>query len=319
MRPTDPSWLRPLGATGLTTSAVIAGGGPIGGQPHIFGYDVPAERGIAVVERLLASPITVIDTSNGYTDGESERRIGQAIARAGGLPDGHWIATKVDPRDGDFSGDRVRASVAESRERLGLDRLPLVQLHDPENFAFEELTAPGGAVDALVELKQSGAVGAIGVAGGSTPVLERYLDLGVFDVLLTHNRYTLVDRGADALIGSAHERGVAVLNAAVLGGGFLTDPSERERYGYRPAGEATRNAAIAMKELCDERGVELSAVATAFSLRDARIAATVIGFSRPERIEATLAAAELTDLPDEFWERIDALVPPASSFLDAAA
>ena len=316
MRTTDDGWLRPLGSTGLTTSAIVAGGGPIGGQPEIFGYDVPAARAIPLVEALLASPINVIDTSNGYTDGESERRIGAGIANVGGLPDGHWIATKVDPKSGDFSGERVRASVAESRERLGLDHLPLVHLHDPEGWPFEELTGPGGAVEALVDLKRDGAVGSIGVAGGHTPTLERYLDFGVVDVLLTHNRFTLVDRGADDLIARAHEAGVAVANAAVLGGGFLTEPATQQKYGYGPVTDETRRSAIAMQQVCAEHGVELSAAAMLFSLRDPRIAMTVVGFSRPERIPAILQAVA-DDLPDEFWERVDALVPPRSVFLDA--
>src|SRR5664280_3377302 len=156
--PGSPTWMRPLGSTGLQVSAVCAGGSPLGSMPKLYGRDVSADEGVATVREVLQSPIRVLDTSNGYSDGASERRIGAAIAASGALPGGFVVATKVDARGRDYSGDRVGASVAESRERLGLDFLPLVHLHDPENFDFDEIAAPGGAVDALVSLKESGEV-----------------------------------------------------------------------------------------------------------------------------------------------------------------
>ena len=162
-------------------------------MPRLYGRDVSSDEGVATAYAVLQSPIRFIDTSNGYSDSESERRIGEAIAASGGLPDRFVVATKVDARGRDYSGDRVRASVAESRERLGLDYLPLVHLHDPENFDFDEIVAPGGAVDALVGLKEAGQVGSIGLAAAPSR-RWRYLALGVFDVLLVHNRWTLLDR-----------------------------------------------------------------------------------------------------------------------------
>ena len=149
--PDSQTWLRPLGSTGLQVSAVSAGGGPLGGMPELFGYDTPEDQGIQVVLALLASPIRVIDTANGYSDGRSEHRIGVAIARAG-LGD-MLIATKVDAAGGDFSGRRVRDSVAESRARLGLDHLPLVYLHDPEFHPDAGFDQPGGAIEALLALR----------------------------------------------------------------------------------------------------------------------------------------------------------------------
>ena len=137
------------------------------------------------------------------------------------MPEGVVIATKVDPSGRDYSADRVRASVAESRERLGIDQLPLVHLHDPESFDFAEMSAPGGPVEALVQLRDAGEVGAIGLAGGRVQEIAKYLDLGVFDVLLVHNRWTLVDRSAGPLLDEAVRQGMGILNAAVYGGGIL--------------------------------------------------------------------------------------------------
>jgi len=230
-------WLRPLGGTGLTVSAVTAGGSPLGSMPRLYGREVSATEGTDTVTAVLHSAIRTIDTSNGYSDGESERRIGAAVAAAGGLPEGVTVITKVDVKGRDYSGDRVRVSVDESRARLGLDHLPLVHLHDPEFHDFDALTAPGGAVDALVGLKESGVVGAIGLAGGRVQVMARYLALGVFDALLVHNRWTLLDRSAGDLLAQAQDRGLALINAAVYGGGMLAASSvaPAATYGYRPA------------------------------------------------------------------------------------
>jgi len=315
--PGSPTWTRPLGSTGRTVTAVCLGGSPLGSIPRLYGRDVSADEGVATARALLDSPIRCLDTSNGYSDGESERRIGTAIAEAGGLPDDFVVMTKVDPKDGDYSGDRVRASVDESRERLGMDRLPLVHLHDPENFDFAELSAPGGAVDALVGLKESGVVGAIGLAGGRVQEIAKYLALGVFDVLLVHNRWTLLDRSARDLIAEAVDRGMGVLNAAVYGGGILAAPGSKEPlYGYRPAPPEILDAVAAMQAVCAEHGTDIRTAALQFSLRDPRFGSTVVGMSRPERIQATLDAAS-AELPNPLWDELEALLPPERVWLDA--
>lgn len=332
--PGSPTWTRPLGRTGLSLSAVCVGASPLGSMPRLYGRDVSRDEGVATVLAALGSPIRCLDTSNGYSDGESERRIGAGIAQAGGLPDDYVVITKVDPRDRDYSGDRVRASVDESRRRLGLDRLPLVHLHDPEGFPFDEMTAPGGAVDALVALRESGAVGSIGLAGGPVQEMARYLRLGVFDALLVHNRWTLLDRSAGDLLDEAVARGMGVLNAAVYGGGILAaggsggsagsgaapaapaGPAGPATYGYRPAPPETLAAVAAMQRVCTEHGTDLRTAALQFSLRDPRFTSTVVGMSRPSRIQDTLDAAS-RQLPDALWGELEELVPPERVWLDA--
>jgi D-threo-aldose 1-dehydrogenase len=285
-------------------------------MPETFGYDVPAESAIGLVRDVLRSPIRVIDTANGYSAGESERRIGEAVRRDGGLPEGHWIATKVDSLDGDYSGRRVRESIHESRSRLGLDHLPLVYLHDPEYALDQGLDAPGGAVDTLVSLKEEGVVGRLGLAGGTVAVMHRFLDLGVFDVVLTHNRYTLVDRSASELISRAHDAGLGVVNAAVLGGGLLADPTGRTTYCYRPASTETISAARALDGLCRDHGTDLATAALQFSLRDPRIHMSVVGLSKPSQLES-LWASVATELSTDFWLAVEALVPDAAHWLDS--
>lgn len=314
--PSSPEWIRPLGRTGLSVSAVTAGGGPIGGMPKLFGYDVAERQGIEVVRKLLHSPIRSIDTSNGYSDGKSERRIGIAIGEEGGLPDGFLVATKVDARDGDYSGRRVRESIKESRERLGLDHLALVYLHDPEFHDLDQFSQPGGTVEALVALRDEGVIGHLGVAGGHTPTLHRMLDLGVFEVVLTHSRLTLLDRGADELIDRAKEAGLGVANAAVLGGGLLAKRDVKPLYGFRPARPEILSAAAQLHDLADELGVSLPDAAVQLSLLDPRVDTTVVGFSKPGRIDALVASLD-DDISEQFWSRAAELMPDRRLWLDA--
>jgi len=309
--------LNPLGATGVEVSPVTLGGGPLGGMPENFGYDVAERDAIDLVRAVLGSDIRTIDTSNGYSGGRSEERIGRALAEAGGLPPDAVVITKVDPEGADYSGDRIRRSLAESAERLGIAPLPVVHLHDPEFHDFDEMTRPGGAVHALVAARDRGEIGHIGLAGGDVHQMERYIDLGVFEVLLVHNRWTLVDRSAGPLVERAHREGVAVVNAAVLGGGILADRTGRNtNYGYRPAPPATLAAVAEMRRVCERHGTDLATAAIRFSTRDSRFATTIVGISKIARIETTIQAAT-ADLPEELWEELESLVPPAENWLDA--
>jgi D-threo-aldose 1-dehydrogenase len=313
----NPDWLRPLGETGLVVSAIGAGGGPLGSMPETFGRAVIADEGVATVRRILAGPITFLDTSNAYGGGESERRIGRALAQVGGLPPGFVLATKVDAgADGSFDGARVRRSFEESMERLGLDRIQLLFLHDPEfAITFDEAMAPKGAVSELTRLKDESLAGVIGVAGGEIGMMRQFVETGAFDVLLTHSRYSLVDRSADDTITSARERGVAVVNAAVLGGGILAVGTSRStRYGYREASPETLAAITAIEEVCGAHNVPLAAAAMQFSQRDERISSTLVGFSRAERVDETMRLAEW-QIPEELWTEVERHVPPSGNWL----
>lgn len=314
MKIDSEAWRHELGATGLTVTALAVGTTALGGDPSRRSAATEAEA-IDTVSELLASPIDVLDTSNGYGAGESERLIGAAIAGFGGLPAGKVVVTKVDPMDGDYSGKRVRQSLLESLDRLGLDSLPLVHLHDPETHEFVDLTASGGAVDALVRLREEGVVGRIGLAGGPIPLMRRYLALGVFDVVLAHNRWTLVDRSAGPLFADADRLGIAVINAAVFGGGLLADPSRTTNYAYRPARRTTLDAVRRIDGVCTKWRVSIATAALQFSLLDPRIGMTVVGVSRPGRLPALLDAVE-QDLPAAFWDEVEAHLPASTDWLE---
>ncbi|SDY64904.1 aldo/keto reductase [Herbiconiux ginsengi] len=303
---------RPLGRTGILVPGIGIGGSPLGSSASLYGHGTAEDQGVATVTRVLSGPLGFLDTSNAYSAGESERRIGQAIASYGGLPDGFVLATKVDadPDTGRFDGDRVRRSFEESLSRLGVDRVPLLHLHDPEGFiSVEEASAPNGAIEALLQLKSEGAVDAIGVAGGQVSEMRKYVETGAFDVLLTHNRFTLVDRSAQRLIELASERGLGVINAAAFGGGILArTPRSGDKYAYGMGTEQQVRAASLMAAACDRYGVPIAAAALQFAASLPGIDSVLVGASRPERVDETIRLATL-DIPAELIEELDALTP----------
>jgi D-threo-aldose 1-dehydrogenase len=297
---------RALGSTGLDVTAVCVGGGPLGGMKAAFGYDTPEDRAVETVLAALDGPFRFLDTSAGYSEGASERRIGLALAQAGGLPSDVVLATKVDPdfETGAFDGPAVRRSIEGSLERLGVDRVDILHLHDPERITFDEAMAPGGAVEELIRIKDEGIAGNLGVAGGPTSLLSRFLDTGVFEVLLTHNRWTLADRSANGVIQQAYDAGYGVINGAPFGGGVLARGTNAvSTYCYAPMSEETATAIRRVEAICTEAGVPLGAAALQFSTRDERIHSTIVGVSRPERI-AQAQEWESFDIPDDVWEAI---------------
>jgi D-threo-aldose 1-dehydrogenase len=190
---------------------------------------------------------------------------------------------------------------------LGLDRLQLVYLHDPEHASqsFAELTAPDGAVAALQALKAEGVIDHVGIASGPTDLLIDFVKTGQFEVVISHNRFTLLNREAEPLFEVAARHGVAVVNAAPYGGGLLVKgPEAVPHYMYRPASPALLDRARRMAAACDRYAVPLAAAALQLSSRDARITSTIVGFSRPERVAQTLQLADLT-IPEPLWGELE--------------
>ena len=300
----DPAERRVIGR-GVEVSVLTVGASALGSER------VDDDTAAATIAAALTGPLAVLDTSNGY--GRSEKRIGAVLRTLGGVPTGHLVATKVDPAPGsdDFSGDRVRQSVEESLERLGLDRLPLVHLHDPERMTFAEATAPRGPLETLLALRAEGVVGLVGVAGGPAAMMERFIRLGVFDAAVTHNRLTLLDRSADALLDAAVEHGVAVFNAAPFGGGVLArplQPGAHPTYAYRPATPEHVAALAAIGQACDRHGVPVPAAALQLSTRDERISSTIVGATRAQQIDEAIAWAR-HPIPHDLWDELAALLP----------
>jgi len=204
------------------------------------------------------------------------------------------ISTKLD-RDVEtnrFDAAQARRSLEQSMAALALDRLQLVHLHDPEYAAAPtEVTSPGGAVAELFKMKAEGLVEAVGLAAGKVSVMMPILQDWDFDALITHNRFTLVNRNAEEMIDFAVAKGTAVLNAAPYCGGVLAKgTAEYPRYVYQQAADASLDPIRRIEAICARYDIPPGAAALQFSMRDRRVAATICGVSRPERIEQTLPA-----------------------------
>jgi D-threo-aldose 1-dehydrogenase len=135
----------------------------------------------------------------------------------------------------------------------------------------------------------------------------QYIETGVFEAVIHHNRYTLLNRSAEPLIEAATARGMAVLNAAPYGSGMLAKgPDAYPRYAYQEAPAEMVDRVRQFAAIADRYGVPLPAVALQFSTRDPRITATIVGMSKPERIADTIRFLT-TPIPDALWEEIAAI------------
>ena len=316
----DPSSRRSLGLMDLSVSPICVGCAPLGNMPAVFEYSVTEQRALATLRAVFEIPLNFLDTAAAYGDGESERRIGEVLEEFGGLPEGYVLATKAD-RDletNDFSGEQMRRSIERSLRLLGLDRLQLVYLHDPEYLddptrePFEYMMAPGGPVEVLMHYKDEGIIGHLGIAGGPIDLMTRFVETKLFEAVITHNRYTLVNRTAEPLLDLAAEHSVAALNAAPYGSGILAKgPDAYARYEYREAAQELVTQVREMENTCREFGVPLAAAALQFSMRDPRVVSTIVGISRPERVEQTLELAA-RPIPAELWPALDSFLAPES-------
>ncbi len=310
---------KPFGRTGLSVPPIAVGCAPIGNMPEAFAYGVTEDDARATIRAALASPIPFIDTAALYGDGESERRVGLALRDLGGLPANAVLETKQgrDPNDNDYSGETVKRRMERSLALLGVDRIHIVYLHDPEWTTFKAAMAPGGPVETLQRFKEEGVVGHLGVAGGPIDLEIRYVETGVFDAVITHNRYTLLNRAADPLLDLAHARGLAVLNASPYGSGILAKgPGDYPRYAYQDAPAELLDRVRRIAAICDRHNVPLAAAALQFSTRDPRVTATIVGMSRPERIQQTIDYLTWP-IPGALWDEL-ATVPFSTDNPEAA-
>lgn len=305
----DPFARRSFGKTGLTVPPIAVGCAPIGNMASTFGYEVAEVDAVNTILAALDSPFPYIDTAALYGDGESERRVGIALRERGGLPADAVLQTKQgrDPSTNDYSGETVKRRMERSLNLLGVDRIEIVYLHDQEWTTFEAAMAPSGPVAVLRQFQEQGVIGHLGVAGGPIPVQLQYVETGLFDALIHHNRYTLLNRSADPLIDAAVAGGMAVLNAAPYGSGMLVKgPDAYPRYAYQQASREMVERVRQFAAIADRYGVPLAAVALQFSTRDPRMTVTIVGMSNPDRIADTMRFMT-TPIPDALWDDIAAI------------
>ncbi len=288
--------------TGLRVTPICIGTSSLGNISASHDNKVSERREIEIVLEVFKGPINFMDTSNNYGFGNSERRIGTAISEFGGLPDDFVLATKVD-RDtetGRFDAERVRESLEESLEKLGLNSIDLLHLHDPEYARdLSEITCDGGAIDELFKMKEEGLVKAVGLAMGRLDIMFPLLKDYHFDALISHNRYTLLNRSANAMFNYAFEKGISILNAAPFAGGILAKGADQmEMITYQKATEEMLLPVRKIQKICSHWGLDTGAIALRFSVNDPRILSTLVGVSKIGSLNKTLSWLKI-DVPNE--------------------
>jgi D-threo-aldose 1-dehydrogenase len=296
--------------TGLEVTELSFGTSSLGSMPDTYGYEVSEDRAQKTLNRFFQGPVNMLDTSRNYAMGESEKRIGKAIKENGGWPKGFLLSTKLD-RNMDtlvLDKNRARESLDESLKTLNVDSVDVLFLHDPEYAKdITDITKKGGAMDELFKIKDEGLAKAVGVAMGKVDIMFPLLKDWDFDVIINHNRYTLINREANEMYDFASSKNIAIFNAAPYAGGVLAKgPDNFKKVTYQDATEEKLAPAREFEKVCKKHNVELGAAALQFSLRDNRITSTICGVTSIESIEKNLAWAN-TEISDEFWEEISKL------------
>ncbi|NOC93099.1 aldo/keto reductase [Ruegeria sp. HKCCD6228] len=296
-----------IGRTGVRLPQIGFGSTGLGSIPQIYGYEVDEGRALDTIRAILQRPDGFIDTARGYAMGRSEERIGQVIRELGGWPEGRVLSTKLD-RDMEsnrFDATQARRSLEASLQALGVEQVDILHLHDPEYAAdISEVTGTGGALDELFRIKEEGLAKAVGLAGGRIDVLMPMLRDREFDVLLTHNRHTVVNVNSAPMIELARSNGVAVLNAAPYSGGILAKGSSAHHYYvYQQATEAVLGPVRAVESICSRYDVPLGALALQFSVKNADIASTICGATWPQHVDQTFEWANWA-IPDAVWSEL---------------
>lgn len=327
----DPIERIPLGRTGMHVTRLAFGGASIGG----LYADIDDDAAIGTVRHAWDIGIRTFDTAPLYGYGASERRMGVAlkdrprhdyvlstkvgrlvVEEKGVLPGADIDRQRLGDREDayyarsgpvrvvfDYSADGVRRSLEESLERLGLDRVDIVLIHDPDDH-WE--AAIRGAWPALARLRSQGVIGAVGAGMNQAPMLERFARETDMDVLLLANRYTLLDQSALAtVLPVCLERGVAVFVAGVMNSGILAGPRPGRTFVYAPAPPDIVARAQRLGEVCARYGVPLRAAAIQFPLAHPAVVSLVAGVRSTAHLD-DYPAMLAHQIPADLWAELKA-------------
>ena len=341
---------RELAGTGVLVSELGFGSGPLGGFPGAPVDDATAQ---ATVEAAWDAGIRYFDTAPWYGVGMSEHRVGRVLRSK--PRDSFVISTKVGrvltrpvapasyrPSDAwssglpfachfDYGRDGVLRSFEDSLQRLGLNRLDILLVHDLEPAAhggeeaarshIEELDA-GGGFAALEELRVTGAVGANGAGHNDPDAVTVLLERFDLDVILLAGRYTLLRQDAlDRALPACEERRISMIIGGVFNSGILAAAADEDgTFEYAPPSPEIRDRAGRLRAACDRHGVELAAAALRFPLAHPAVASVIPGGANPhqvrqnaERVARPVAAALWSELRDDGLLRRDAPLPAGAS------
>jgi D-threo-aldose 1-dehydrogenase len=283
---------------------------------------VADDEALRVVEAAWQSGIRFFDTAPLYGHGLAEKRLGEVLRskprdefvlttkvgrllRADAPPDPTQSYKGAPPLNPvfDFSYDGVMRSVEESLERLGLDHVDVLHIHDPDDHYEEALS---GAYRALDQLRTEGTIKAVGAGMNQAEMLARFARAADFDCFLVAGRYTVLDRtGARELLPLCVERNIAIIAGGVFNSGILANPKPGATFDYRTAPEAMVRRAAQLNEICQGHGVPLKAAAIQFPLRHPAVPAVLTGCRSVAEVEENVRMFQ-TPVPEDLWQELDA-------------
>lgn len=292
------------------------------------------EEADAVLEAAWEGGIRHFDTAPHYGLGLSERRLGRFLAtrprdefvvstKVGRLlrQDADWDGTSMDDEAGfavparlhrvlDYGPAGVRAGLEESLARLGLDRVDILYVHDPELSGVPGATRQG--IAALAELRDEGLVRHIGTGSLGVDALLETARTGLADLLMVANRYTLLDQSvAPGVLDACDDSGTSIVAAAVFNSGLLArKPTGNSMFDYREVPDGVLQKALEIESVCAAHGVELPAAAMRYPLLDSRVVSVVVGAGSPEQVRQNIARLN-APIDAQLWQDLEerGLVP----------
>lgn len=304
----------PLGRRGVTVTRLGLGCAPLGNLFETV-EEVDAD---ATVAAAWDAGIRYFDTAPLYGLGLSEERVGRALR---GRPrDEFVLSTKVgrlienepgaDPgifavapgrvATFDYSRDAVLRSIDASLGRLGLDRIDVVLVHDPDDHEQEAIDH---AFPTLIELRDQGVIRAVGSGMNQAAMLQRFVARVDLDAVLLAGRWTLLDRSGAGLLDLCEARGVGVILGGVFNSGLLADPDGATTFDYAPAPDDLRRRARDLRDRAAVHGVSLTGAALAFGRRHPAVATTVVGARSAAEVEQNVAAWR-QEPPPACWDEL---------------
>ena len=301
----------------LQLGRLAVGTAPLGG----LYAPVSDDDALATLVAAAASGITHFDTAPHYGRGLAETRLGTFLSRA---PDagrftvstkvGRFVRTTATRRHDDlflgappgesvfdFSPGAVRRQLADSRARIGRDRLDIALIHDPD----DHLDAALAAAEELGRQKQSGRIGAIGVGANSTEAVTYLLDRVQVDVVLLAGRITLLENSGESLAARCAAEGVALIAAGVFQSGILAG-GENSTSDYVTAPSQVKQRVAELTAVCMRHGVSLHQAAINHPRRITGVTTTLVGVRSPAEVTAATQAMNVA-LSEELWHDLDSL------------
>ncbi|MCI1901275.1 MAG: aldo/keto reductase [Bifidobacteriaceae bacterium] len=287
---------RQLGNTGLTVPVLSLGGAPLG---SLYG-EITQEQANETIRVALENGMNMIDSSPWYSEPHGQRRSETTIGRAlKGIDRSEYILTtkcgRYMPGEWDFSTERIKRSIPESMEKLGVDHIDVVQCHDIEEGDLDQVI--NEALPVLRDYKEQGMIGFIGVTGYKLDVLEKVAVEQNLDTMMSYCNYNLQDRRLLDTSRRLKEHGIGVFNCSPLHMGALTTKGAPD---WHPAHPEVLALVPQVVEACKEAGTTIEQVALEFSLNspaDSGISTTVVGGANPKHLLGDIAALGKTPDP----------------------